>query len=108
MNGANHRMDGSMYPFNIFGNGWEKYTSTLEMLPYKGDTIIGNDVWIGKDVTIMPSVTIGDRAIIAANSVVAKDVEPFTIVDGNPAKEIKKRFSEEKIEELLKNTMVEF
>ncbi|MEB9684718.1 hypothetical protein BK742_17355 [Bacillus thuringiensis serovar pingluonsis] len=102
MNGANHRMDGSTYPFNIFGNGWEKHTPTLDMLPYKGDTIIGNDVWIGKDVTIMPGVTIGDGAIIAANSLVVKDVEPFTIVGGNPSKEIKKRFSKEKIEELLK------
>ncbi len=102
MNGANHRMDGSTYPFNIFGNGWEKHTPSLDMLPIKGDTIVGNDVWIGKDVMIMPGVMIEDGAIIAAKSVVVKDVEPFTIVGGNPAKVIKKRFSKETIEELLK------
>ncbi|MFD2133438.1 Vat family streptogramin A O-acetyltransferase [Pseudogracilibacillus auburnensis] len=102
MNGANHRMDGSTYPFNIFGNGWEKYTPTLDMLPLKGDTVIGNDVWIGLDATIMPGVNVGDGAIIGAKSIVTKDVEPYTIVGGNPAKKIKKRFSESKIKELLK------
>ncbi|MQR94437.1 Vat family streptogramin A O-acetyltransferase [Fictibacillus phosphorivorans] len=101
MNGANHRMDGSTYPFSIFGNGWEKHTPTLDMLPLKGDTVIGNDVWIGLDATIMPGVKVGDGAIIGAKSVVTKDVEPYTIVGGNPAKEIKKRFSESKIKELL-------
>jgi virginiamycin A acetyltransferase len=95
-------MDGSTYPFNIFGNGWEKYTPTLDMLPLKGDTVIGNDVWIGLDATIMPGVNVGDGAIIGAKSIVTKDVEPYTIVGGNPAKKIKKRFSESKIKELLK------
>ena len=69
--------------------------------PTKGDTTVGNDVWIGYGATIMPGVTIGDGAIIAAKSVVVKDVEPYTIVGGNPAMEIKKRFSESKIKELL-------
>ncbi|WP_040979346.1 Vat family streptogramin A O-acetyltransferase [Oceanobacillus jeddahense] len=101
MNGANHRMDGSTFPFNLFGNGWEKHTPTLDMLPLKGDTVIGNDVWIGMDAVIMPGVTIGDGAIIGANSIVTKDVEPYTIVGGNPAKQIKKRFTESKIKELL-------
>ncbi|MFF2591018.1 Vat family streptogramin A O-acetyltransferase [Peribacillus butanolivorans] len=102
MNGANHRMDGfSTYPFNIFGQGWEKYTPTLDQLPFKGDTIIGNDVWIGMDTVIMPGINIGDGAIIAAKSVITKDVEPYTIVGGNPAKKIKTRFSEEIIRKLL-------
>ncbi|MFD4820484.1 Vat family streptogramin A O-acetyltransferase [Peribacillus butanolivorans] len=102
MNGANHRMDGfSTYPFNIFGHGWEKYTPTLDQLPFKGDTIIGNDVWIGMDTVIMPGINIGDGAIIAAKSVITKDVEPYTIVGGNPAKKIKTRFSEEIIRKLL-------
>ncbi|GGP11657.1 Vat family streptogramin A O-acetyltransferase [Oceanobacillus neutriphilus] len=101
MNGANHRMDGSTYPFNIFGNGWEEHTPTLDMLPLKGDTVIGNDVWIGMDAMIMSGVTIGDGAIIGAGSIVTKDVEPYTIVGGNPAKQIKKRFPESKIKELL-------
>lgn len=102
MNGANHRMDGSTYPFNLFGNGWEEHTPTLEDLPYKGNTEIGNDVWIGRDVTIMPGIKIGDGAIIAAKSVVAKDAEPYTIVGGNPSGLVKKRFSEKKIAELLR------
>ena len=102
MNGANHRMDGfSAYPFNIFGHGWEKYTPALSDLPFKGDTIIGNDVWLGMDVTIMPGVKIGDGAIVAAKSVVTKDVLPYTIVGGNPATGIKKRFSNDVISELL-------
>lgn len=102
MNGANHRMEGfTTYPFNIFGSGWEKVTPTIEQLPFKGDTVIGNDVWIGQNVTIMPGVKIGDGAIIAANSIVTKNVEPYTIVGGNPCKLIKKRFSDEIIELLL-------
>lgn len=103
MNGANHCMMGfTTYPFNIFGSGWEKVTPTIDQLPFKGDTIVGNDVWIGQNVTIMPGVKIGDGAIIAANSTVVKDVEPYTIVGGNPAKYLKKRFGDEIIELLLK------
>lgn len=98
MNGANHKMDGlTTYPFNIFENGWEKATPEVEELPIKGDTIIGNDVWLGENVTIMPGVKIGDGAIIATNSTVVKDVEPYTIHGGNPATFIKKRFNDEKI-----------
>lgn len=103
MNGANHRMNGiTTYPFNIFGNGWEKVMPTVEQLPFKGDTVIGNDVWIGQNVTVMSGIKIGDGAIIAANSTVVKNVEPYTIYGGNPAKFIKKRFSDENIEFLLK------
>lgn len=101
MDGGNHRMDGSTFPFNIFGNGWERYTPSLKQLPIKGDTIIGNDVWIGRRATIMPGVRIGDGAIISAEAVVVRDVEPYTIVGGNPAREIRKRFSPEVIQELL-------
>ncbi|MBJ8029045.1 Vat family streptogramin A O-acetyltransferase [Bacillus cereus group sp. N21] len=102
MNGANHRMDGfSAYPFNIFGHGWERFTPELSDLPFKGDTVIGNDVWIGMDATIMPGVKIGDGAIIATKSVVTKDIPPYTIAGGNPAIEIKKRFPDEIINELL-------
>ncbi len=103
MNGANHRMDGiTTYPFNIFGSGWEKVTPAVEQLPFKGDTVIGNDVWIGQNVTILPGVKIGDGAIIAANATITKNVEPYAIVGGNPARLIKKRFSAEMIELLLK------
>lgn len=76
MNGANHRMNSvTTYPFNLMGNGWEKAIPTLEDLPLKGDTVVGNDVWIGQNVTVMPGVHIGDGAIIAANSVVTKDIQ---------------------------------
>lgn len=103
MNGANHRISGfSTYPFNIFGNGWEKATPEEDELPYKGDTIVGNDVWIGYESIIMPGVTIGNGAIIAAKSVVVKDVPPYSIVGGNPARIIKQRFSDETIKALLK------
>src|SRR5690606_1387233 len=90
------------YPFNIFGGGWEKVTPTLDQLPFKGDTVIGNDVWIGQNVTIMPGIKIGDGAIIAANSTVVKNVEPYAIYGGNPAEFIKKRFRDETIQLLLK------
>lgn len=102
MNGANHLTDAvSTYPFAIFGNGWEKAMEGKEY-PVKGDTVIGNDVWIGHNATIMAGVKIGNGAIIATNSTVIKDVEPYSIVGGNPAKEIKKRFSDEEIEKLQK------
>ena len=103
MNGANHRMNSvTTYPFNIMGNGWEKATPSLENLPFKGDTVVGNDVWIGQNVTVMPGVHIGDGAIIAANSVVVKDVPAYHIVGGNPIRIIKKRFDDELIDYLLK------
>lgn len=101
MNGANHLSKSlSSYPFAIFGHGWENAMDGKNY-PHKGDTVIGNDVWIGYGATIMPGVKIGDGAIIASKSVVTKDVEPYTIVGGNPAQIIKKRFSEEKIRQLL-------
>lgn len=101
MDGGNHRMDGSTFPFNIFGHGWEKPTPSLNQLSIKGDTVVGNDVWIGRRATIMPGVRIGDGSIISAEAVVVKDVKPCTIVGGNPAREIKQRYSQEAIQELL-------
>jgi virginiamycin A acetyltransferase len=101
MNGANHLTNAiSTYPFAIFGNGWENAMEG-KVYPQKGDIIIGNDVWIGYNATIMAGVTIGDGAIIATNATVVKDVAPYSIVGGNPATEIKKRFSTETIEKLL-------
>ncbi len=102
MNGANHRMCSvTTYPFNIMGYGWEKCTPSLEELPLKGDTVVGNDVWIGQNVTIMPGVHIGDGAIIAANSIVASDIPAYHIAGGNPCRVIKKRFDNELISYLL-------
>jgi virginiamycin A acetyltransferase len=103
MNGANHKMNCySTYPFSIFGGGWEKVTPNISELPYKGDTNIQNDVWIGFESLIMPGITVGNGSIIASRSVVTKEVEPYSIVGGNPAKVIRKRFSDEVIE-LLQN-----
>jgi virginiamycin A acetyltransferase len=102
MNGANHQISSfSTYPFYIFGNGWEKVTPENNQLPFKGDTLVGNDVWIGYESIMMPGVTIGDGAIIAAKSVVVNDVPPYSIVGGNPAKIIKQRFTAETIKILL-------
>jgi virginiamycin A acetyltransferase len=101
MNGANHLTKSiSSYPFAIFGEDW-KDAMEGKQYPNKGNTEIGNDVWIGFNSTIMPGVKIGDGAIIATNSTLTKNVEPYTIVGGNPAKEIKKRFSQDQIEKLL-------
>lgn len=102
MNGANHRMNSvTTYPFNIMGGGWEKSAPALCDLPFKGDTVVGNDVWIGQNVTVMPGVHIGDGAIIAANSVVTKAVPSYHIVGGNPCKIIRKRFDDALIAYLL-------
>lgn len=102
MNGANHKMNSvTTYPFYIFKD-WSQDPPPLSELPLKGDTIVGNDVWIGQNVTLMPGVNIGDGAIIGANSTVAKNVEPYTIVAGNPAKFIRKRFDDELIDILEK------
>lgn len=102
MNGANHKDSGfSTYPFFIFGNGWEKVAPKEGELPYKGDTVVENDVWIGYGVTIMPGVKIGNGSIIASKSVVTNDVPDYCVVGGNPAKVIKYRFEKEIIDELL-------
>lgn len=97
---ANHQMDGfSTYPFAVFGEPWS--SSYNPEWPNKGDTIVGNDVWIGHEALIMPAVSIGDGVIIASRSVITKDIPPYTIVAGNPAKIIRKRFDEQTISKLL-------
>lgn len=89
------------YPFYIM-TGWTQTPPTNEDLPIKGDTVIGNDVWIGQNATLLPGVHVGDGAIIGLGSIVSRDVEPYTIVAGNPAKPIRKRFDSEMIELLLR------
>lgn len=80
----------------MFGGGWRERTPLhMERLPRKGDTIMGNDVWFGRESVVMASVKIGDGAIIAAYSVAARDVPPYTIYGGNPVRFIKKRFGDE-------------
>lgn len=102
MNGANHRMHSvTTYPFNILGGGWEAFTPSLEALPLKGDTVIGNDVWIGQNVTLLPGVQVGDGAVIGANSVVTGDIPPYCVAAGNPCRVKKKRFDSALTEYLL-------
>lgn len=103
-NSANHTVKSlSTYPFPIFFEEWgldvKDITSAWDN---KGDIVIGNDVWIGYEAVIMSGVTIGDGAIIGTRAVVTKDVPPYTIVGGVPAKQIRKRFPEKTISELLK------
>ncbi len=98
MNGANHQMNSvTTYPFYTL-EGWDMNPPTKSDMPLKGDTVIGNDVWIGQNATILPGVHIGDGAIIGANSVVGSDVQAYTVVVGNPARPIRKRFDEELID----------
>lgn len=102
MNGANHQMNAvSTFPFYTL-DGWNMKAPDISEMPFKGDTIIENDVWIGQNSVILPGVHIGNGAIIGANSVVGSDVEPYTIVVGNPAKKLRKRFDDELIELLQK------
>lgn len=102
MNGANHRMNAATtFPFYIF-DGWEQAAPPLSELPIKGDTVVGSDVWIGQNAVILPGVHIGDGAVVGANSVVGSDVAPYTIVAGNPARPVRRRFDDELIDLLLK------
>lgn len=103
MGSANHRLSSvSTYPFAVFGGAWEEAVPPhLSQLPFKGDTVVGNDVWIGRESVILPGVKIGDGAILAAYSVVTREVEPYTLVGGNPARPIRKRFSPELTKLLL-------
>lgn len=102
-NCANHTLKSlSTYTFPLFYEEWELEKSNITTAwDNKGDIVIGNDVWIGYEAVIMAGVHIGDGAIIAARAVVTKDVPPYTIVGGTPAKEIRKRFDTEVIQKLL-------
>lgn len=100
---ANHAQKSlSTYPFPIFFEEWglpkEQVTSAWDN---KGDIVIGNDVWIGYEAVILSGVHIGDGAVIGARAVVTKDVAPYTVVGGVPAKKIKLRFDEETVRQLL-------
>ena len=102
MNDANHKMNAvTTFPFYTL-EGWEMNIPDPSEMTFKGNTVIGNDVWIGQNAVILPGVHVGDGAIIGANSVVGSDVAPYTIVIGNPAKVLRKRFDDELIRLLLK------
>jgi len=116
--GGNHRYDWvTTYPFSSFPDKWSNSSNISFTKPFdtalmnqsnknpshysNGNVVIGNDVWIGANVTIMSGITIGDGAVIAMNSHIVKNVEPYSIVGGNPAKIIKYRFSPNDIDKLL-------
>lgn len=102
-NGANHTLKSfSTYPFPLFSDEHNYNPDIVEAWDNKGDIVIGNDVWLGYDSIIMAGVKIGDGAIIGTRALVTKDVEPYTIVGGIPAKPIRKRFNDETIELLQK------
>ena len=99
---GDHKLDAiSTYPFPIFGHGWENAFNVFD-LPVKGDILVGHDVWFGYDALIKGGVTIGDGAIIGTRAVVVKDVPPYSIVAGNPARVVKMRFDDKTIERLLR------
>ena len=103
-NSANHKMASlSTYTFPLFFEEWGlKKENVAHAWDQKGDIMIGNDVWIGYEAVILSGVTIGDGAVIGCRAVVTKDIPPYTIVGGIPAKPIRKRFDEETIKELQK------
>jgi virginiamycin A acetyltransferase len=103
MNSGNHRMKSlSTFPFPIFYEEWDlDIRHVADAWDNRGDIVIGNDVWIGYEAIIMSGVTIGDGAIIGTRAVVTKDVPPYAIAGGIPAKTIKKRYSDEVISDLL-------
>ena len=102
MNGANHNIGGfSTYPFPIFACGWEKKLPPDYTFPSRGDTVVGNDVWIGYASVIMPGVRIGDGAVVASCALVTKDVPPYAIVGGHPARVIRRRFDDATVAALL-------
>ncbi|WP_233902909.1 CatB-related O-acetyltransferase [Stieleria maiorica] len=97
---ANHSMRGfSTYPFANFmmneATTADDMKALFDVADRKGDTVVGNDVWIGTEAVVMPGVTVGDGAIIGARAVVARDVPPYTVIAGNPAKPVKKRFDDQ-------------
>ena len=101
MNGANHQMNAvTTFPFYTL-EGWDMSPPEKHDLPLKGDTVIGSDVWVGQNTVILPGVHIGDGAIIGADSVVGSDIAPYTVVVGNPARPLRKRFDDELIALLL-------
>lgn len=99
---ANHTLHSlSTYPFPLFGENWNHGMDVRDSWDNKGDIVVGNDVWIGYEAVILSGVTIGDGSIIGTRAVVTKNVPPYTIVGGVPARMIKKRFDEDTIAKVL-------
>ncbi len=103
MNGANHALTGlSTYPFQIFGRGWEQGFGPDDLSAgFRGDTVVGNDVWIGREAMILPGARIGDGAVIGTRAVVSGEIPPYAVVIGNPGRVVRRRFDEDTIDRLL-------
>jgi acetyltransferase-like isoleucine patch superfamily enzyme len=101
--GGEHRLDlPTTYPFAEIADPWPEARDITGMTHSKGDITIGNDVWVGYGATILSGVTIGDGVVIGAGALVCRDVEPYAIIGGNPAKVIRMRFDEQTVSRLLK------
>ena len=103
MPGANHADRGpSTFPFGVFGPPWDATMDIVMSAPSRGDTVVGHDVWLGYSALVLPGVTIGHGAVVAAASVVARDVPPYAVVVGNPSRVVRSRFSADDVERLLR------
>jgi virginiamycin A acetyltransferase len=103
MPGANHADLGpSTFPFGVFGPPWDTTMDIVMSAPGRGDTVVGHDVWLGYSALVLPGVRIGHGAVVAAASVVARDVPPYAVVAGNPARVVRLRFCEDDVERLLR------
>ena len=103
MPGANHAERGpSTFPFGVFGPPWDATMDIVMSAPSRGDTVVGHDVWLGYSALVLPGVTIGHGAVVAAASVVARDIPPYAVVVGNPARVVRSRFSADDVERLLR------
>lgn len=101
--GANHADLGpSTFPFGVFGPPWDTTMDLVMAAPSRGDTVVGNDVWLGYQALVLPGVTIGHGAVVAAASVVSRDVPPYAVVAGNPAKVVRMRYESDDVERLLR------
>lgn len=98
--GGNHRIDWiSTYPFSV-KKSWRRFAGVVDHPVSRGNVVIGNDVWLGDRCTILSGVSIGNGAVVAANATVTKDVPPYAVVAGNPARIVKMRFDEAEIAKL--------
>lgn len=100
--GANHADRGpSTFPFGIFGGAWAATMDLVTSAPSRGDTTVGHDVWLGYEALVLPGVSVASGAVIAAASVVTADVPPYTVVAGNPARVVRRRFTDVDVDRLL-------